>query len=217
MRSKTLFKSKRGAVRTGLITIFAVLAVLLAALIYFGAERNRTNDRLDRLAMQNSALQAALKDAQKQIDEMSSGDSSPAARKQSEETLIARSPQPAEETETLFLQEPAVEQTADGLLVHLKYVPEAGTELPETTTIVFRVSDAGTAKIVSLNAAGSDAKAIISPKKTLAMIECSPAEIGSLEFKLTVSEPTTATARGSEGIIDFEMDITPAGCSVRSL
>jgi hypothetical protein len=49
------------------------------------------------------------------------------------------------------------------------------------------------------------------------MIQYRPGGPDSLKFDLTVSAPVKATVRGSDGILDFEIDITPDGCSVSKL
>jgi uncharacterized protein YoxC len=125
-----------------------------------------------------------------------------------------------EEPETLFLQEPTVSQTADGLVARFQFKPDTDIELPERVTLVARIPSGSEANILSLKpVAASHAviEHVVNTSGKLAMIEGSPADLEALLFELTVSAPVKATVRGSAGIKDFEMDITPSGCTVRKL
>jgi hypothetical protein len=124
-----------------------------------------------------------------------------------------------EEPETLLLQPPTVTANSDGTLTaRFRFEPIEGVELPEQLTVVVRAPGA---QIIAFKPvaepAFSSIVCVVNAKGNLGMIEGSPADLSGLEFELTVSEPVTATVRGSDGIRDFELDITPAGCTVRKL
>jgi hypothetical protein len=206
---------------TVLIPVVAAV-VLLVCIVIFRSHQAKTKAQLDRISGQNEMLRQELADAQAAIRNLSSGDSSVSTKTRLTEKRERMAPQPAApETETLHLEAPSVESTADGLAANLEYRPDGEATLPERITLVVRVPAGGTARILSLAPTGSGnqsvLEAVINPAGTLGMVECSTAELNSLAFVLEVSEPVTATVRGSEGIIDFELDIQPDGCAVRKL
>ena len=200
-----------------LIALAAPTVVLLAILLAVWSNHTKTKDQLNQLDVQNSELEKQLAAAQAAIQQLNSGDSSAATRDRLAQQREARiAPEPIEEKETLLLQKPTVEQVPDALLVHLHYIPDSGIELPDSVTLVVRIPGGTTSRILSLES-NSAAEAIVNATGNLGMVECTPSEQNSLDFELKVSEPVTATVRGSEGIIDFEMDIAPDGCTVRKL
>jgi len=204
------------------MTLFLVLTViLLIVAAYLWHSHTASKDQLQLLSVQNSRLQEELATARKEIDNLNSGDSSAATRERLAAARATAKPStPKVEIETLFLQTPTVEQTAEGLAVRLAFKPGDDVELPDKTSLVVRVPGGG-ARILSFKPVSepdySSIMFVVNAKGDLGMIEGSPSELGALEYELVVSGPVKATVRGSEGIIDFELDITPDSCTVRKL
>lgn len=180
------------------------------------------NDKLDRLEAQNRKLEQDLNAAILEIRMMNSGDSSETARQNLDTARQVRTPVPAEpEIETLILQTPSVQETPDGLQARLVF--ETGEEhtLPEDLTLVVRVPSSSTARILSFSPEsvpdGARVDVILNTTGKLAYIQCTPADLDALAFLLKVTEPITATVRGSEGIHDFEVDIAPGESTFRKL
>ena len=200
---------------------FLLMALLLLALYLLWRELTHTRKSLAEVLDKNSALAENLKSTNAELVQLKSGDSSIETRERLEAVRNAKAEEPIkEEMETLLLQAPTVEQTADGLTVRFGFEPDENIELPSSITLVVRVPDSSSSRIVALKATGTGASnvvPIVNAKGILAIIEGSPAELDTLSFELTVTAPVKATFRGSEGIIDFEMDITPDACSVRKL
>ncbi len=194
--------------------------ILLVVAVKLWSNHTETKEQLGQLSVQNRQLQQALAAAQAEISNLNSGDSSPAASERLTKARQERTTAPVvAEVETLFLQTPTVEQTSKGLDVLLEFVPGENISLPDNLTLVARVPASPTARILAVKplSKDGDVSGIVNPAGTLGLIECSPSALNTLSFRLTVSEPVTATVRGSEGIIDFEIDITPEGCTVRKL
>lgn len=200
---------------------YLLAALLLLALLLLWRELVHTRENLAEVLKQNNALAGDLKSINAELVQLKSGDSSIETRERLAAAREAKAAEPIkEEMETLLLQAPTVEQTADGLTVRFGFEPDENIELPSSITLVVRVPDSSNSRIVALKAAGTGASnvvPIVNAKGILAIIEGSPAELDALSFELTVTAPVKATVRGSEGIIDFEMDITPDACTVREL
>jgi len=196
-----------------------VLLIISSILWYL---HTQSKDQLQALYVQNSRLQQELDAAKREISNLSSGDSSQATRERLSGARRDQAPAPAHaEAETFFLQTPTVRKTADGLAVRLAFNPGSGIDLPEEITLVVRVPAGGASKIISLKPVSETGDigvgSIVNAGGNLALLQGSTADLGGLILDLTVSEPGTATVRGSEGIIDFELDITPEACNVRKL
>lgn len=201
---------------------YLLAAILFLALFILWQELASTRQSLTELQEQKSTLSGELKTAKAELDQLNSGDSSIQTRERLAATRSVQATDPVkEETETLFLQEPSVEKTTDGLTVRFGFEPDKNIELPPSITLVVRVPGNSNSKILSLKVAGGSGSAGVSPivnaTGNLGMIEGTPAELGTLSFELTVTAPVKAIIRGSEGIIDFEIDIAPDACTVRKL
>lgn len=199
--------------------VFAAAFLVIAA-FFMNKQQSKLQTQLDALTARNSALQDQLDQAQAQIEDFKTGDST----QETKDRMAARRANPVKkpaeaEIETLFLQEPTVEQIDGGLLVHLQFDVGTDVELPDQITLVVRIPPSGTARIQSLNAADTESGigSIVNDSGSLGMIQCSPAKVNPLTFDLIVTQPVKALVRGSEGIIDFEIDITPDGCTVRKM
>ncbi len=203
----------------------APTVILLLAIAMLWRNHTEATDRVQQLTVQNSKLQQELTTAKAEINDLNSGDSSKETRERLSTMRTNRTSLPVnpvkEEVETLFLQEATVQQTSAGLAVHLEFNVGEGLNLPEDITLVVRVPGNSSSKIVSLHPASAaneaSAEGIVNATGSLGIIQCSPSELNTLAFALTVTEPVKATIRGSEGIIDFEIDIAPDGCTVRKL
>lgn len=200
---------------------YLLAALLVLALLQLWRELTNTRKSLGEVLKQNNALAGDLKSTNAELLQLKSGDSSIQTRERLAAARNEKAEEPIkEEAETLLLQAPSVEQTADGLAVQFGFDPKENIELPPSITLVVRVPDSSNSRIVALKAAGTGASSvvpIVNASGILAFIEGSPAELDTLSFELTVTAPVKATVRGSEGIIDFEMDITPDACTVRKL
>lgn len=220
MNESTISNRPRTLLANILSLFLTVILLIVAAFLW--RSQTESKDQLEALSVQNSRLQENLEAARKEIDNLSSGDSSIATRERLEANSRSATPKPVmEETETLFLQTPTVEQTSEGLVVRFGFEPEPDADLPESITLVVRVPRSSGSKIAAFKAAtareGANITSVISPNQDLCLIEGSPEALGSLSFELIVTEPVTAIIRGSEGILDFEMDITPQELNLRQL
>jgi hypothetical protein len=204
-----------------LIATFAMF--LLVILLWRDQSRMKAHTLI--LEQQNIQLQksmavtqSALESATDALDFLKSGD----FRKSDQETIPNAAPvipEPIEEVETLLLQTPTVSQTAEGLVARLAF--ESISVVSDQMTMVVRVPQNSDSKILKLAPAGNssdtDVVCIVNLQGTLAIIEGTSDELHALDFELTVSAPVKATVRGSDGIRDFEIDITPSDCTVRKL
>jgi len=199
----------------------ALLAfILLLLALHLWREQARMKTELADQSAEKNRLEQALAEIRDELDFLKTRE----PRAETGTNPVATRPVPkarAEEQETLFLQKPTIAQTASGLTTRFGFTPAENIPLPEMITIVIRVPDSAESIIRSLKpvmqSSYSSIDFLVNPNGTLGMIEGSPADLKALEFELIVSGPTKATVRGSEGIIDFEMDISPAGCVVRKL
>jgi hypothetical protein len=205
----------------GLVATTAMFLIV----VFLWRDQSRMKADALKLAEQNARLQqsmatteAALKSTQSELDFFKTGD----FRKPAQEQVIQHKPvasEPVEEMETLFLQPPTVSQTEDGLVARFEFKPVA--ELPDQITLVVRVPENAGAKILKLvpaqHSPDTDVVCIVNLSGTLGMIEGTPEDLKSLAFELTVSAPVKARVRGSEGILDFELDITTDGCTAQQL
>lgn len=200
---------------------YLLAALFLLALLLLWRELAHTRKNLAEVLEQNSTLAGNLKSTNNELVQLKSGDSSIQTRERLEATRNEKAADPIkDETETLFLQAPTVEHTADGLAVRFGFDPGENIERPPSITLVVRIPGSSNSRIVSLKAVGNgraDIAPVVNATGKLAIIEGSPAELDILSFELTVTAPVQATVRGSEGIIDFEMDITADACTVRTL
>jgi hypothetical protein len=200
---------------------YVLAALLLLGLLLLWRELANTRKSLAEVLEQKSELAGDLRSTKVQLDQVKSGDSSPQTRERLEAARNTKAVETIkEETETLLLQAPTVEQTADGLTVRFGFEPDENIELPPSITLVVRVPGSSNSRIVALKAVGtggSKVAPIVNATGNLGILEGSPAELDTLSFELTVTAPVKATVRGSEGIIDFELDITPNACTVRKL
>lgn len=200
----------------------AIAFLLLAALAVLWTSRTRTRDRLEQLSVEKNQLEQQLADARRQIEDFNSGDSSAQTRERLAAARKTRVAEPVqEEIETLFLQPPTVEKTADGLTVRLGFQPGENVELPPSMTLVVRIPDGSSAKIISLKTVGADDRPdvsyVVNSTGTLGLIDGLPLGQGAPSFELTVTAPVKATIRGSKGVADFELDIADGECTVRKL
>ncbi len=196
---------------------------LIVVFLWRDVSRTKSTQRAlaeqnQELASRNQAMADKLAEANKELDFFKTGDFSKPVTKSTEQP-IRKVVELVEEPETLLLQPPTVTANSDGTLTaRFRFEPIEGVELPEQLTVVVRAPGA---QIIAFKPvaepAFSSIVCVVNAKGNLGMIEGSPADLSGLEFELTVSEPVTATVRGSDGIRDFELDITPAGCTVRKL
>ncbi len=206
-----------------LILSLALIVSLLIAAAFLWRAREESRDRLNELSVQKTRLQQELANAKQEIRNLKSGDPSPKTEDQRTAARGADESEPdIEELETFFLQAPTVRQTDKGLVVHFEFKPADDSELPEEEiTLVVRIPNSSTSKILSLAPVAvpenANVRSVIHPAGYLGLIQGSPADMGSMAFEFTVPEPVKATVRGSQGILDFEFDITPEGCTVRKL
>jgi hypothetical protein len=218
MNKSTISDRPRRSV--SVVLFLASTVLLLLAATYLWRAHMESKDQLNELSVQNSRLQEELAAAKAEIDDLSSGDSSRSTRERLAELRESTPiPPPKEAVETLFLKDPTVQQTDAGLKVALEFQLGEGIDLPEQITLVVRIPSSSAARIHSFDAASSDlgSGSIVNASGKLAMIQCTPSELGGLAFDLTVTEPVKAQVRGSDGILDFELEITPNGCTVRKL
>jgi hypothetical protein len=201
-------------------------AAMFLIVVLLWRDLSKTKSFQQELAAKNETLgqelatvKSELKSANTELDFFKTGDFSKTTKEKVAKTAPVV-PKPVEEPETLLLQEPTVQQTSSGLVVRFQFKPDTDIQLPERVTLVARIPNGSEAKILSLKpVAASHAviEHVVNASGKLAMIEGSPADLEALLFELTVSAPVKATVRGSAGIKDFEMDITPSGCTVRKL
>lgn len=201
---------------------YLVATILLLSVLMLWRELSSTRQSLAALVQKQSTLAEELKSAKTELDQVKSGDSSIETRERLETARSARAAQPVkEEKETLFLQTPTVEPTADGLAVRFSFNPSDGIELPDQITLVVRVPGDSGVKILSLKPISepnySSIAHLVNAKGDLGMIEGSPSDLRALEYELIVSGPIKALVRGSDGIKDFELNITADECNVRQL
>jgi hypothetical protein len=197
----------------------ATAATLLTVALLWNSLKRRDGE-LDALAEQNNQLKQQLMAANSELDFFKTGDFSKTT-KQTDEKPLRSIAEPAPETETLLLEEPTLSQTASGLVARFQFKPVENTELPRQITLVVRIPSHSSAKILAIKPVSktgySSVEYLVNAKGDLGMIEGSPSDLSALEFELTVSEAVKATVRGSEGIKDFELDITATSCTVRQL
>jgi hypothetical protein len=209
--------SRGSLIATG--AMFLIVILLWRDLSQTKKLQHELTMRNEQLGQELASVKSELKSTHDELDFFKTGDFGKTTKERSADVVPAK-PVAVEEKETLFLQNPTVSETASGLVVHLQFNP-ADTELPGNITLVARVPGDSDAKIVSLkptsDAGYSTVECIVDAKGKLGMIEGSPTDLKALAFALTVSAPVKATVRGSEGIKDFELDITAAGCTVRQL
>ena len=205
----------------------AATAAMFLIVLFMWRDLSRTKTAREDSAARIQALDAELASVKSELitvsgelDQFKNGGPPMAAVAKTDNAPRAIA-KPVEEPETLFLQDPEVRRTADGLVARFAFEPEDGAPLPDLITLVVRVPSDSESKILSLvpvaAATDSNLECVVNTKGNLAMIEGSSAELAALVFEVTVSEPVKATVRGSEGIKAFEMDITAAGCTVRKL
>jgi cell division protein FtsB len=201
--------------------------ILLLLLVLLWIDRSRTKSaqqdlaqQRSELAQQNQTLTQELSIAHSELDFLKSGNAAMAAsdKPARHERIKTES---VEDPETLFLQPPTVLENDGKLTARFKFEPEENTSLPDQITLVVRVPGNTDAKIIALKTLStssySDVNVLVNAQGNLGMIEGTPSDISALEFEVTVSAPVAVTVRGSVGIKDFEMDISPLGCVVRKL
>lgn len=199
-------------------TIATVTMFLIVVFLW----RDQSHIKEDMLTVtkQNEQLKEKLSAANKELDDLNSGDPTAATRKTTEKVapMVVK---PADEAETLFLQTPSLTQSDSGLTARFGFKADPGTPLPELVTLVIRVPESADAVIRSFKPAAESSydnvEYVVNSKGTLGMIEGTPASLEALEFELTVSAPLKALVRGSDGIKPFELDISAEGCSSRQL
>lgn len=203
----------------------ATVAMFLIV-VFMWRDLSRTKQTAQEIQLQNRNLSGELANAaadlaaaNRRLDQFTQGGPPPGATPA--KTLPRKIALPAEAPETLFLQQPVVKQTADGLVARFEFQPDDAVPLPERVTLVVRVPDSSPSRILSLVPVAApdtaNLECILNAKGNLAMVEGAPAELAALVFELTVSGPAKTTVRGSKGIKPFEMDIRPDGCTVRKL
>ncbi len=205
-----------------LILSLALIVSLLIVAAFLWRAHEESKDLLNELSVQNSRLQQELAIAKQEISNLNSGDSSPVVRERLASIRENRAPQPVdEEVESLVLQTPTVRQTPAGLVVHFEFKPSDGIELPKDIILAVRVPMSSSSRLLALapvsETENANIRSVINPAGYIGFIQGAPADLGTLAFEFTVSEPVKATVSGSEGIIDYEFDITPDGCTVRKL
>lgn len=210
---------------TGSPTILLSLIAIIILLVVVGLLWKMHVDSkslMEKLSAQNLRLEQDLKNAQAEINDLNSGDSSPATRERLSSMRESRPSQPVvDEVETLVLQAPTVRQSPAGLVVHFEFKPADGIELPEDIILAVRLPMSSSSKLLELapvaGTENANIRTVINPAGYIGFIQGSPDDMGALAFEFTVSAPVKAVVSGSEGIVDFEFDITPDGCTVRKL
>lgn len=205
-----------------IIPSLASIAILVIVAGFLWLRHAESKDKLQALSVQNSRLQQELSAAKKEISNLQGGDSSKKTKERLASKRESRPPQPVEdEAETLVLQTPTVRQTAEGLVVHFEFKPSGGIELPENIILAVRVPTSSPSRLMRLapvsETDSSSIRSVINPAGYIGFIQGSSADLGTLAFEFTVSAPVKATVSGSEGIIDYEFDISPDGCTARKL
>jgi hypothetical protein len=208
-------------------TIAAVTLLLIVVFLWNGLSRMKTDmqilteentQRQKLLEEQSSQLQNQLVTARTELAHFKTGDPRSSAKK--ENTQVLEKPKPVEYPETLILQTPEISQTADGLSARIQFQSTL-TKAPGLLALVVRIPNGSNAVIKGFKpideAAYTDVKFRINESGKFAIFQGNPTHLDALVFELTVSEPVTATVRGTEGIKPFEIDIDPNNPSVRKL
>jgi hypothetical protein len=197
---------------------YMAAAALLLIVLFLWRDQLKMKANMAEMAEQNDQLQLSLATAQSELNDFKTG--APAKRPPAA-TTRARPAPPAEEPESLLLQEPVVRQTTEGLIARFAFKPVGTEELPKQITLVVRVPANSSAKILSLvpvsTPSYSSVATVVNKEGKLGMVEGSPADLEALTYELTVSSPVKATVRGSKGIAPFEIDISPDSATVRRL
>ena len=216
---------KSAGLLRGKSSVLATAAMFLIVILLW-RDQSKMKTAQAELTHQNEALredlaakQTALASAHTELDFFKTGNTRKTAQENISKLNPAK-PAPDAEVETLQLHPPTVSQTAEGLVAHIEF-NSITDELPDQITLVVRVPGNTEAKILKLTPVGvpegSTVACVINAQGKLAMIEGSSETLKTLAFELTVSAPVKARVRGSDGILDFELDITPSGCSVQKL
>jgi hypothetical protein len=217
--------SKSAGLLRGKSNVLATAAMFLIVILLW-RDQSKLKTAQAELIQQNATLredlatkQVALASVHTELDFFKTGDTRKAAQENISRTDPI-TPAPAAELETLQLNPPSVSQTAEGLVAHFEF-KSLTDELPDQITLVVRVPGNTEAKILKLTPVGtpedSSIACVVNAQGKLAMIEGSSEALKTLAFELTVSAPVKARVRGSNGILDFELDITPDGCTVQKL
>lgn len=199
---------------------YIATAAMFFIVVFLWRDQSRMKSDMLVLAEQNDQLQAELTAAQSELNVFKTGDSRTTTGKKADKAKSV-AVKPVEEPETLFLQEPSVHQSADGLVARFEFKPDEEIQLPEQITLVVRVPTGSDSRIISLDPVNgpsySRVATVVNAKGNLVMIEGSPSDLEALVFELTVSAPVRATVRGTKGIAPFEIDIRSDSATVRKL
>jgi hypothetical protein len=217
--------SKSAGLLKGKSNVLATAAMFLIVILLW-RDQSKLKIVQAELVQQNTELredlatkQGALAAAHTELNFFKTGDTRKVGQENVSRTDSVK-PTPAAEEETLQLTPPSVSQTAEGLVAHFEF-KSITDELPDQITLVVRVPGNTDSKILKLTPVGasedSSIACVVNAQGKLAMIEGSSEALKALAFELTVSAPVKARVRGSNGILDFELDITPDGCTVQKL
>lgn len=206
--------------RSHLVVYIIILVILFVAGKRFQSDREALNSHMEQMAEQNSQLQQALKVAEEQINQLSTGDRRTLPANGEERPARITSRPKAPDPETLLLSEPVVSQTPNGIVTRFSLESTVDV-VPDLIALVVRVPSSTPATITRLEPVESDAfssvKGRIDASGKFAVFQGTPEALESLDFSLEVSEQVTAIVRGSKGIRPFAIDIAPGGATVRKL
>lgn len=188
--------------------------------IELSEQNQQLKEQNRQLKEQNQRLTVDLAHTRAEVNVFKTGDSASAKRMSSSEKTAKTIAEPIKEPETLNLQSPSVSNIGDDLVAELSFESRI-SELPDLLALVVRLPNSSEAVIRTLSPVNEDAfsnvKARVDGSGKFAIFQGSPSDLKALRFYLTVSEPVTATIRGSKGITPFEITITPDSPSVRNL
>ena len=192
---------------------YLVAALLAVIVLILWRNQSAMKSNLDMLSARNAELEEKLAAAESPVEGRVR--SEPA----SEERQAAPVAEPA--TETIRLNTPSVEKTAEGLTAHLEFEPDASHGPLDLIALVVRIPGESVARIVAFEPADkgrfSDIRQRVDEKGKFAIFQGTPDKLKKLRFDLTVSGPVTATVRGSKGIRAFEIIVAENGSAVRPL
>ncbi len=198
---------------------YIATAAMFLVVVFLWRDLARTKDVQLDLTEQNDRLRKEISTTQDELDSFKRGDFETRVKKENTEAVPAK-PKPVEEPETLRLQTPSISQTATGLVTRLTFQSTLPSP-PALIAIVVRLPGDSEAIIQSFSpvnkSAYTNVKARVDGSGKFAIFQGNPTALNALQFDLAISEPVTATVRGSKGIKAFEIDIAPDASKVRKL
>lgn len=210
---------------------FKVALLTLAVVVVGGGmallwgKVSSVSDAHARLAEENRRLREELSEAQSALNDprrmpwQRASSSGPAGEKEAEpRPEVTEPPAPLN---SLVLEEAEVAASDDGALVARMRFQPTSTDALDVFALVIRLPRTGESRILGLRPVGeavySNAVHRVAGDGFFAIYQAQPTGVGPLEFDLTVSEPGTATVRGTLGLEPFEMDIQPGTATVTKI